>query len=201
MSIFLLSFVAVFIASPLLSQSQFRAVFDWERRQIALDNAAITLGRGEREIFRQLRQTNQTVAGLELEHHSVHQCARTLTPAAGACGLADEAIEEAIREVHQSAYENASRQWAAKLHDALTEAAKLSPGNISVTRRETVPIQEVRCSMCGQAVAWEVEPGALPLKAKLRQTAIDGPELAVGLWTTGDSLRAGAVWDYRLEPR
>ena len=74
MQVLLLIFSIPFALSPLWTHQLFQSAFEWEREQIAVDNAGIKLGQLDRDLFNWLVKANRMLRAMELVHHPLHPC-------------------------------------------------------------------------------------------------------------------------------
>src|SRR5688500_15327370 len=89
--------------SPLLTYRIYDKALSWERTQIAVDNAAIVIGKKDKELFNYLIASNRILHALEMAHHPLHFCARVpLTTAF--CISEDLVLEAQITAMHHSVY-------------------------------------------------------------------------------------------------
>ena len=147
-SVLALTFLPLFLA-PLLTHEMFTRLEARQRQRIALDNAAIALGRAEREIWQNLVREEVSLRRQEILHHSVHEKAFS-SPHAFAL---DQSLETALRAKYQLASWRARVAWAAALGKAHAELERLGvPARID--RDPQFPFVEQRCLRCGLAVAW-----------------------------------------------
>jgi hypothetical protein len=165
------------LLAPVVSAELRDRALEWERRQIAADNAAIVLGREVRRALRALGSAEQAIAGFEVGHHAAHLCA-AVKPT---CRVADVAAERALLL--------AARTAEAAFRAAMTAAPLAALGEL---RRETVPLAapqwrltSERCPFCGLSVRWRLELG--------RGAVGTGAERRVVSWS-GERRRA----DYRV---
>lgn len=195
MSISFLIILSVILAAPWESRRIFYEAFRAERRQIAVDNAAIVIGRRDRELFRFLSASNRLLRGMEVAHHALHACARTPQGAA-VCMDKDVAIELQIELVLRTTYETASVWWKSAAIAAESSARRLDE-EVSLIRPASPPLRKYVCPICGRAVQWEVESGNRAIQTIVRDR-FDG-RFAARVRPYGISLRDGATWDYLLE--
>ncbi len=177
----------------MLTHGIYQNAFDWEYRQIAVDNSGILLGQSERDAFRYLARMNRRLRLLEKAHHVAHACARVPQPTP-ACLSADRTFEIAIRVLRSEAWVQARIKWLVGARNARNELRAFKTlGNVS--QDPTLPVQSQRCPICGLEVYWE--------KTSDEITAdIDSPGppwLGVRVKLIGDSLTGRQRWDYRLE--
>ncbi len=196
MPILFLAFALVALSGPLLTQSILRSLWLREELQIAVDNAAIVLGKGDRKIWNELTQANRTLEVWEAIHDVVHSCAR-LAPQSP-CAADDRLWEVKIDEFRQASYWRAQSLWQQTWVSARLEASRFSGNALNTTRSSTLPVVEVACPRCGRPVFWEI-------RAKERGYLVWGHgtmplTLAVEVRWSGRSLRNSTGWDYFLRP-
>jgi hypothetical protein len=154
MPILFLASALVLTAAPLYTQACFRLVFDWEERQIKIDNIAITLGQRLRDLLNELETTNRHLLLTDHSHDAAHACARIPSPLAAKCALVDRGLEKTIRSVSRAAYARAFSKWISALERAQTELATI--GNYRFAGDQNVPLREKRCRSCGMNVGWKI---------------------------------------------
>jgi hypothetical protein len=139
--------VALLIA-PLQSQNIFRDAFDWERRQVELDNLAIELGRADKALFNFVEKQNVFMARLDTAHHALHACARVPGPQMVTCQAKDKAIEMVLRRTMDFTWQKASHDW---MHNGKTTQyryGRLFEKNTEMARDLKVPLVVRRCAVC-----------------------------------------------------
>lgn len=201
MSIFVLALTFVLVAAPLWTSHLFRSVYSWERRQVAVDNAAIILGRSDRKSFTDLSRLNRTIEAMEVEHHLLHACARSNTPAAPECALADAQLERVMENLHRVGGEMARAQWRLGQVRASAETRQFGVTMDVPDRPAEIPIGERKCAACALSLYWERSESRRALHYAVRARGDDSPPVTTGVELTGRSLRDGRDWEYRLEPQ
>lgn len=167
----------------------------WEQRAVAIDNAAIVLGKADRLLFRKLQTLNAAVRAADLFHHPVHFSPWPWTKAG------DPAIEAKLIALRQANYVAVSVLWTANKVAALTSPSLNDETRGHVVkirgRNEKPPIHQSRCPVCGLAIYWEVDGEAT------RTFTLDVPSdfsvPGVRLRIVGDSVLSLSDWDYELE--
>lgn len=191
LSFYLIALLPV-LTAPLLTYRIAQGAYEWQRRQIAIDNAAILLGTADREIARALQSGNAAQQAIEVAHHEAHACAHS--PAANpGCLAADEALELKISLSHREMQLRASSSWGV---NGLRAAAYLSSHRVTnrIDRAASVPIDSVTCPICGLEVYWEK-------KDAFRTVFLsDGqPKLGANVTVDGSTLVFGGEWNYQLD--
>lgn len=95
---------------PLQTRQMFEALYQVHRTQIALDNGAIRLGRGERAYRKWVQRVNRKLEALELLHHGVHACARVPQTMAK-CRPLDLALERKLKTLVLSGKAQLRSRW------------------------------------------------------------------------------------------
>jgi hypothetical protein len=178
--------------APLMTHGLYGQAYRVEYRQIALDNAAIGLGRGQRAAFRYLAETNRKLRALEAVHHPAHACARLPQPTP-ACLAADRSAELAIRTLRNEAYAAAQIRWASARGQARTELGRWQV-EATVHSPVRIPVAPVRCPLCGLDVFWERESDRI--SSDLVSPGAPWLGVRVALW--GRSLTRLPLPDYEL---
>lgn len=192
MSVPFIMVILFLLLAPLESLRLFRRTAEWQKAQVALDNAAIELGKRDRDLFRYVASANQVLAGLELLHHPLHLCAR-VPKTAPVCGPKDLALEAKIQTVRLETYRAASLSWTGNGVRALSQ---LGTYRVSASRTGRVPLRSVVCALCRRAVLWEVERPAATLSVfRARHPRV----LESGVRLVGESLVKPSTWHFRLE--
>lgn len=176
---------------PLWTQSAFRQLWDYESRQIRLDNAAIVLGQKDRALFRALSHQVQALRALEQVHHGVHACARSGTPAAAQCAVQDRALEQQVVVLAGAIEAQAGQGWAYNAHGAAL------PG-VELLRPLSPPLERHRCAVCGLATRFQTRVGERSRRSAFRWSGPERIEVRVAVSLEGDRFEP-AAWDYRLE--
>jgi hypothetical protein len=149
-------FVAVitpFVLAPLWTHELFKGSFERQKAIIALDNAAILIGREDRDLFNFLKNTNSIVEGLEKIHHPIHLALRmgALDPK---LKLQDIGLETLIREMHSEAEVISNVRWSKSPMVASSEFRRMQVAGQIIQRANKVPVVEVKCSLCHLFVKW-----------------------------------------------
>jgi len=187
----MLSFLVI---APWQSRGIFCDIFRVERKQIAVDNAAITLGRRDREIFRFLSASNRILRRIEVVHHALHFCARTPTGLAK-CLAKDILVERQMEAFLQGIYGTASAMWLAARLDAISTAAELYE-TVVISRPITLPVKALRCPICQRPNRWEWRLDD-SITAEVRD--VGGDVTPVRIRMSGASIASGDGWNYVLE--
>ena len=199
MSVFFIALAFVLVAAPVLTSEMFRSAWHSERRQIAVDNAGITLGQHERDLFRDLQAHNRHMKTAEQAHHLVHLCARTPSPEMEGCIAADEKIEQTLKAWHSLARAKAVMAWLRAGRAAKATAEELENQIGLLYRNPLPPLEAGKCSICGLESYWEISEDDLPMQTRIeavRETP-EGERPFVWVRSVGKSLRE-SDWDYRL---
>ena len=156
-------FVAViipFVLAPLWTHELFKGSFERQKAIIALDNAAILIGREDRDLFEFLKNTNSIVEGLEKIHHPIHLALRmgALDPK---LKLQDIGLETLIRELHSEAEVVSKVRLSKSPLVAFSEFRRMQVAGQIIQRAKKVPVFEVKCSLCHLWVKWEPIPELL----------------------------------------
>jgi hypothetical protein len=149
-------FVAVitpFVLAPLWTHELFKGSFERQKAIIALDNAAILIGREDRDLFNFLKNTNSIVEGIEKIHHPIHLALRmgALDPK---LKLQDIGLETLIREMHSEAEVISNVRWSKSPMVAFSEFRRMQVAGQIIQRANKVPVVEVKCSLCHLFVKW-----------------------------------------------
>lgn len=191
MLIFFLVAMTPLLLAPAWTYRVFSEAERFERRQIAVDNAAIELGRGDRAALRTLEEGQRRIRVLERAHHLVHFCAR-VPETAPACAAEDRALEAGIRVYSLALRVRAQAAWVASL--ARARKALTGIGNRAgvLGRAVVLPLRPRRCSVCGGDAGWELaEP------PPLRWRVLSPGEREAEVWAELSRDSAGS-WDYAL---
>ncbi len=168
------------------SHARFQELYALESDWIALDNAAIELGRSARAVWNGLQKANAEIRRLETRHHLVHACARVPATAIQ-CRTADLAAEGELALRHARAGVAAATAWRVG-----AERARVQAPTALFSRLPLPPLQSVRCSVCGLPSEWEIGVPRLESVQLLRG-------MALRVRWVGRSLRGGGQWDYAIE--
>jgi len=197
MSILFLVLASVFAGAPLWAMQLWSIVWEEEQAQIAVDNAAIVLGRGDRALLNELVGVNRKLRALEVEHHVAHHCAQIPSPAKAGCEATDRALELTLRALRLAAYERAQLAWRESEFKAFAEAKRLK-NRISIDERSIrPPLRSIRCAECQLDIFWELEEPKR--RGFLLRTHGPSPQFSRVVWE-GTDLRSGKKWNYRLAP-
>lgn len=180
--------------APAMTWKIFCDVARQERSQIAVDNAAIVLGRADRDLFMDLSASNRILKQLDRIHHPLHVCARAASPGAMCVGH-DLAIEREIMLMHQTIGKTAEARWRSNLRVALMELEKLKIPLVSVSRK-TFPVHPKRCPVCGLNSAWEINVEQRPF---VTHFSAGSPACLAVVRLEGICLTDNSRWNYRLE--
>ncbi|MBI1861828.1 MAG: hypothetical protein HYR96_13015 [Deltaproteobacteria bacterium] len=135
------------LGGPLWTSLTFREAHVWERLQIGIDNAAIELGQGDRELLRFLDRQNAQIARIEIGHHTVHDCA-LMAPVAAPCVATDRALEATIAGIIVMTRAQAEARWLVNGLSAEKRLLALDP-RFRLERKALVPVELSRCPHCG----------------------------------------------------
>ncbi|MBY0371542.1 hypothetical protein K2X33_12710 [bacterium] len=146
------------MAGPLLlslgwMQLRFTELYNWERSLIALDNAAVVLGRAERSVLGDLAKANRELQHRDLAHHPWHACARVPATAAK-CLPVDRTAEQALSAVWHRHWAQAVARWRQAEGEARLQTVG-APGKVDWSRSALPPVRPRRCSQCGAWTGWE----------------------------------------------
>lgn len=140
--------------SPLATHRLFAEVLAWQRTQIAVDNAAIRLGRLDREWTEFMERGRRRLEHLEKLHHPLHLCARVPQTMA-ACRSQDEAIERLLTATARWWEAEAARRWGVAPGRALEEGRRLGIPLRLAGRPPLPPVRRTPCPLCRLKVRWK----------------------------------------------
>lgn len=186
------------LAAPLATHRVFTAAFDRQKAQIASDNAAIVLAQGETRALDGLSAANRVAAAWEKVHHPLHACARIPWTRAR-CEPLDLAVERRLAALHAAALVAARSAWRAAMVAARAEAGRLGVPLARVAAPEAPPIRAERCAVCGQVPYWEIERGAVPLRAIVVPAGPGAGTIATRVQLRGESVCDEKSWRYLFE--
>lgn len=182
------------VLAPLWSHQLLKGTFSKERKIIAMDNAAILLGRSERETFSFLRRVNEAISNLEAVHHIIHPLLvlGTVSPEIVA---QDGKLESLIDELHKGSLKVAKFNWSMGKHQAEAELLRMGVPLFEIRREDNLPVREIVCPICHLNSFWEMAPNFN--KSYLR---INDASLSFGLWIDfqDSSLIKGRFRNYQL---
>ncbi len=181
------------------SHSLFLSLEKKETGVIALDNAAIRLGRNGRAVWKALHRANKELEVLENLHHPAHLCARLPIPNAS-CAALDQKLEMILRSKVEFIRAQSQVNWKAGSEQASLEASQLKR-QVGVHRALSLPIQRVRCGTCGLDHAWEFSPEFRAHLSEDVSASIVGDLWRARVVYLGKSLRRTKDWNYRIEVR
>lgn len=143
------------------TDSAYRALWERERCQVAVDNSLIRAGSADRALFDWLAKVSRELRRLHRVHHVWHACAR-VPATAGQCASADVGIERAIDSLARGTLGAARVRWlstsAGFARDWRRWNEDLGPPIIgTVHRSPRLPARTVHCSRCGLISGWEVQ--------------------------------------------
>jgi hypothetical protein len=196
MSLLYLNLLVTLLAAPLLTQSQFRLVWNAERRQIAVDNAAMVLGRHDREDLHSLEQATRLLAFYETVHHPIHLCARVPGPQAPGCRGQDRLWEARLELAYHLAYQKARIHWQLAGGKAREEAMRLDADPLMLGRPSELPVSERLCPLCHLRIGWTRRGPNLRYQLKVRTSELPGAEATIELG--GDPSFQNERWDYSM---
>lgn len=159
------------LSSPWWTHTVFGYAADWEHEQIAADNAAIVLGRKDRELLEYVESANRLLAMLDAVH--------------------DPKLAPQIRALHRTVHAASQGMWRANLVEAMSVWRAGGGAPRAVRRTMRVPLQSRRCRVCGVPIAWDPWRDALTTWLQA-----DHP-VPIGV---GVRLLRERRWDYRLLP-
>ena len=145
----------VMLLAPLYTSNLYRNAVVWERLQIGMDNAAIALGKRDRDLLKFIQNQNKILSGLEVEHHIAHACAKA-PPTAAECLPIDQAIEASIRNVAQFTRTAATAWWTKNWLAAKTEILSVQ-SDIRIDRAASIAMTGNRCAVCGEVTEFRLE--------------------------------------------
>ncbi len=191
--IFITLMVPLFLA-PLWTHQIMNLSFLRQRTFLALDNAAILLGREDRLVFNFLLKSNRFIAGLEKIHHPIHAIVR----AGGASPnlvAQDAALEIVINQSHKGAIVYSTGIWKIAELKILTELRRMGTSLLNLKRETKVPVVGVRCPICFLEARWEINSRNANTYLQVKKDS-----WMPGLWVkpTGTSLLRGPPWNYKL---
>lgn len=162
----------------------FLKAFRWEKRQIAVDNAAIKLGQGDRTVFNEIRTLNKILRGFEISHHPAHACRKSPK-----CKPVDELFEQLIETTREIGFMSAMLRWGESFASARTEYEKTlseysknldsdfsnkRPTTLVIRGRPSdVPLRDERCKICRRKVYWEIDNSKTSLAYHLKSLRFD----------------------------
>ena len=171
------------LLAPWYTHRLYDRLHELEKAQIAVDNAAITLGRRERQMFRLLETAEKELRRMELAHHPLHVCGQK----DGRCRTADLALEAKMVAAHRAATVAAQALWT---EAALEARARLAALDVvaQMPRPGRAPFRERRCLLCLLPVGWTLRP---------TETRVTASGLVDARVVVRVRRREGS-WDYRL---
>lgn len=146
---FIFGLIPLFI-SPVFILLIFQTVFQIEKNQIALDNAAIMMGRQDRDLFRIIENTNKLLKKIEKKHHYLHACA-LISPDPRVrviCQTQDRAIELEMSLLIEKTRFQSQYLWFLSRSKGIAEANKLNVHIDSIKRETSAPIRFEECPFC-----------------------------------------------------
>jgi len=141
------------------SAAVYRDLHRIEGAQIAVDNAAIALGRADRALARRVERANALLSKWELSHHPAHVCARVPSEAQPECKAIDLAIETRMRVLVAAVSADLAASWRAHLARARVELGRGGFAGLVVGRPEAAPFTTRICPVCREIVRWSAPPG------------------------------------------
>jgi len=194
MLILYLAMGTISLAGPVLTQLMMRGLWQAERVQISVDNAAILLGREDRRILNYLKNTNTQIKGLEAIHDVVHLCAKI--PSQVQCQTQDEVLESQIDALKEEARGIASLGWKAGAAKARQHVAQVSVFDLQLDRPAEPPLVEKVCPRCRRPVFWEIARSKMDYNVHAKGP-LSIPKRVRVRWV-GHSLMTGPEWNYQL---
>lgn len=188
MQIPLLVIATVLAMAPFLSREIYVEMYRLEKRTIAVDNAAILIGRTDRAMTAFLAKSNLAMRAADLFHDLLHVCAKNPKTAA-ICVDKDMAMERQLAFVHSRLYDVAKSMWVAGSARARIEMARLGVvGHID--RARLPPIHSKHCPLCWLAITWEADG---PMISRVSHGGV-GAQVRL----EGKPLKGGNRWNYRV---
>ncbi len=192
---YLMVLMATIGLGPTLLMEIYLPAKDWETQQIAVDNAATVMAKGDRELFNELIAFNKTMKILDSAHDGFHLCKNSPPPAGPACKSADALAEVKIRAAHTLALNAARAKWLANTAAGLRELGKLETNFIQWERSELAPIHSEICKVCGLQTTIEIDKAPVVTFIRADSKVPIGVLSEVG----GKTLNGSSKWNYKLK--
>lgn len=148
--------ITVMVLAPLWSHQIFRDSFERQKMKIAIDNAAISIGRGDRQIFNFVENSNKAIKALEAIHHPIHLAVRS-GMASPQLASQDLALEISLKELHLTTRKLAETKWMSSTLLAGSEVGRLGVYLNGIQRSKTCPLNGTRCPICNLEVYWKID--------------------------------------------
>lgn len=187
------SLIIILVSAPLLTHQLFSGSFERQKNKIALDNAAILLGRRDRSTFNFIARSNRVADFLETIHHPIHLAARS---GLGSTQLMaqDLSLESAIRELHFSSQQFAKANWTGSLISANAEMHRLGSWLAQQRRSLVAPLIGKRCPVCHLEAYWIVDSSQTDSYLRAQSGS-----LVTWLWIRMSQTQSN--WNYHLSLR
>lgn len=186
--------ITVMVLAPLWSHQIFRESFERQKMKIAIDNAAILIGRGDRQIFNFVENSNKAIKALEAIHHPIHLAVRS-GMASPQLASQDLVLELSLKELHLTTRKLAETKWISSTMLVGSELGRLGGYLKGIQRSKTCPLNGRRCPICNLELYWKVD--ALRTNSFLN---VQMGEQTSFLWTKiiRKLSSRGAEWNYYL---
>lgn len=194
---YLLLLMGTILLGPKLLLDIYLPAEDWQIKQIAVDNAATVMGKGDRDLFNQIIQFNRIMQGLETAHDKAHLCKNSPWPwVSGPCRAADTALEIQIRSAHATMMGVAKGWWLKNTAEGKLALAKEKVIPLEWDRPACVPVHAETCPICGLKTYIELDkPTPVTVFIRANSRVPIGVIEKVG----GRSLKRDSKWNYRLQ--
>lgn len=159
MSISVLILLPVLLMGPVLARQVADRAMASQRAQIAVDNAAIVVGRQDRDNLNRLGRASAELHKLHLSYHSALACASTVI-LTSECGPTAGALRATILALHQFHSGLALAQWNASAVSGQLEVGK-ERSSLDSFRRAAEPFPTHYCDECGLPAGWDLNPAKL----------------------------------------
>ena len=187
------------LLSPFYTHLLFQDLYEREREQIAIDNSAIELGKGEKKFFNMVASFNQWLLALEKVHHPIHLCAKTPSPAAAACKVFDHSLEVSLKVILSQMTAVLKTSWQALIPLTKQKALLLQKQVCRIDHSTLFPIEQKKCPICERYTAWQLNSSFSPYH--LLEICSPWPHRArVSMEIKGTSTLTTKDWDYELTP-
>lgn len=150
------SLITILALTPLWTHQLYLTSFNRQKTMIALDNAAIVLGRQDRMTLNFVEKANETIKLIELIHHPIH-FAVVSGIASPQVVAQDVSLEATLKEIHFTSRRVADVKWASSLSSAIAEVGRLGTEVIQHQRGLTSPLIKKRCAICNLDTFWLVD--------------------------------------------
>ncbi len=190
----LAALVTILGLAPVWTHELFNNSFLRQKTTIALDNAAIILGRQDRTTLNFLVKANRTVSLMEVIHHPIH-LAVVMGIATPNLIAQDVSLERAISEIHKGAKTIANVNWARASLMANSELRRFGISVVQKQRAERAPLIEKNCPVCHLGSHWEIDHA---IKDTFLRVGNRSWIPAIWIKLVGESLVNGKKWNYKL---